>query len=62
MIIKPWWNRRKPINLEQVQLRTCLSFMIGGAIGFAIAALNQNFIWMAVTSGVFAAGVAFFDR
>lgn len=59
MIIKPWWNRR---NLEKVQLRACLSFMIGGAIGFAIAALNQNFIWMAVTSGVFAAGVAFFDR
>ena len=59
MSIKPWWNRR---NLEEVQLRTCLSFMIGGAIGFAIAALNQNFIWMAVTSGVFAAGVAFFDR
>lgn len=59
MSIKPWWNRR---NLEKVQLRTCLSFMIGGAIGFAIAALNQNFIWMAVTSGVFAAGVAFFDR
>ncbi len=59
MSIKPWWNRR---NLEKVQLRTCLSFMIGGAIGFAIAALNQNFIWMAVTSGVFAAGAAFFDR
>lgn len=59
MSIKPWWNRR---NLEKVQLRACLSFMIGGAIGFAIAALNQNFIWMAVTSGVFAAGVAFFDR
>ena len=59
MSIKAWWNRR---NLEKVQLRTCLSFMIGGAIGFAIAALNQNFIWMAVTSGVFAAGVAFFDR
>lgn len=59
MSIKPWWSRR---NLEKVQLRTCLSFMIGGAIGFAIAALNQNFIWMAVTSGVFAAGVAFFDR
>ena len=59
MSIKPWWNRR---NLEKVQLRTCLSFMIGGAVGFAIAAMNQNFIWMAVTSGVFAAGVAFFDR
>ena len=59
MIIKPWWNRR---NLEKVQLRACLSFMIGGAVGFALAALNQNFIWMAVTSGVFAAGVAFFDR
>jgi len=43
-------------------LRTCLSFMIGGAVGFAIAALNQNFIWVAVSSGVFAAGVAFFDR
>ena len=59
MSIKPWWNRR---NLEKVQLRTCLSFMIGGAVGFALAAMNQNFIWMAVTSGVFAAGVAFFDR
>lgn len=59
MSIKPWWNRR---NLEKVQLRTCLSFMIGGAVGFAIAAMNQNFIWMAVSSGVFAAGVAFFDR
>ena len=59
MIIKPWWNRR---NLEQVQLRACLSFMIGGAVGFTIAALNQNFILMAVSSGVFAAGVAFFDR
>ncbi len=59
MSIKPWWNRR---NLEKVQLRTCLSFMIGGAIGFAVAALNQNFIWMAVSSGVFAVGVAFFDR
>ena len=59
MSIEPWWNRR---NLEKVQLRTCLSFMIGGAVGFAIAAMNQNFIWMAVTSGVFAAGVAFFDR
>ena len=59
MSIEPWWNRR---NLEKVQLRTCLSFMIGGAVGFAIAAMKQNFIWMAVTSGVFAAGVAFFDR
>ena len=59
MSIEPWWNRR---NLEKVQLRTCLSFMIGGAVGFAIAAMNQNFIWMAVSSGVFAAGVAFFDR
>lgn len=62
MIIKPWWNRRKPIDLEQVQLRACLSFMIGGAIGFVLAALNKNFIWMAVSSGVFAVGVAFFDR
>ena len=59
MSIKPWWNRR---NLEKVQLRACLSFMIGGAVGFAIAALNQNFIWMAVSSVVFAVGVAFFDR
>ena len=59
MSIEPWWNRR---NLEKVQLRTCLSFMIAGAVGFAIAAMNQNFIWMAVSSGVFAAGVAFFDR
>lgn len=62
MIIKPLWNRRKPIDLEKAQLRACLSFMIWGAVGFALAALNQNFIWMAVTSGVFAAGVAFFDR
>ena len=61
MTLKPWWNRRSPMQIERLKLRLCALSMLGGIILAVSATALHSYGWAAIGSLVFAAGAFCFD-